>query len=205
MNIFRKFLIKIRAWDRDDRKKFYLISLSVLLLSIAAGIAADMFLPFNGWWNALRSLILIPTSFSLFSIGYAMSLYLHYRKVNTDSQWTPFRARTSPMWRRRIALIIAAVLFVIVYSNGYGVGYTFSSSALLAVGLALLAYIRTNREESLRERLDIPDARDVVYNEKFNELLKEKQAASLAKKEAKNQKRRRFLPNNGSTKVNKNT
>lgn len=200
MNIFRKFLIKIRAWDRDNRKKFYLTSAGILIVSIAAGILVDMYLPFNGWWNALRSLILIPTTISLFAIAYAMSLYLHYRKIATDSTWIPFRARTSPMWRRRIALIIGAVLFVIVYANGYGIGYTFSSSALVSAGLGLLAYIRTNREESVREQLEIPDARDVVYNEKFNEILKERKEKTAARKEAKKSKRKRNKTN-GSTKI----
>jgi hypothetical protein len=189
--LFRKFLVRIRKEYNTNRNRLFLYSGIALLVAALAGVAADAFIPFNGLWNALRTLILVPTALGLFVFGYAISLELHYRKIANDPEWVPFRMRFSPTWRRRISAIVAAFALVFVYANGYRIGYTFISSIFVAVIIAIFAFLRTTRDESKREEFNIPDARDTNYEIHRRRLAAERLEAQRRRAEEKKNKNSR--------------
>lgn len=180
--MLRKGLIRLRREYNTRLVRLLTVSGSVFLVFAITGFLVDSFLPFAGWWNALRSGILIPLSLSMFILGYVLSIYLHRKKIEENPDWVPFRARFTLRWRRRIAAIAAAFLFVLVYGAGYSIFYTFVSSVFVAIAIALFAFIRPSREESLREELEIPDARDLKYDDR---LAKVKAERERAKEEAR--------------------
>lgn len=182
----RNGLIRIRKAFNQDQKRFFLVMGVVAALSVVISFVLDAFTPFGGVAMIGRSLLLIPLSGSIFSIGYAVSLILHRARIREDEAWVPFRLRFSPTWRRRIALIVGAFLVVIMYASGFRVGYTLTAGITLAIGIALLAFIRTTRAEAAREAMDIPDRRDVRidhYVANREKIREEKKAARKRKKE----------------------
>lgn len=192
MLFFRKFLVRIKREYNTNSKRLFLYSILSSLLFVGIGLLVDAFVPFNSWGNLIRTLILIPTSLSLFILGYGISLYQHYKKIDTDPYWVPFRARLSPTWRRRAALIVAAVLLVGIYANSQTIGYTPVSSLFASIGIAMVAFIRTTKEESRREEFDIPDERDVRYDQQLKKIEASRAEAARRKqmrKEAKQEQK----------------
>lgn len=189
--LFRKFLVKIRKEYNTNKNRLYLYSAAVLFVAIIAGIIADAFLPFSGLWNALRTVILIPTAVSAFVFGYAVSLELHYRRIANDPEWKPFRMRFSPTWRRRISAIAAAFAIVFVYANGYRIGYTLISSLFVAVVIAIFAFLRTTRDEAKREEFNIPDSRDTNYETHRKKLAADRIEAQRRREEDKKSRKTR--------------
>lgn len=185
MIFFRKFLIRIKKEHNNDAKKLYILSLLASLLGIAIGTALDLFVPFNSWGNLLRTLTMLPTMTAMFVFGYAISLHLHNRRIIEDSSWIPYRARLSPSWRRRIALVAGAFILLGIYANEQSVGYTPLSSLFAALVIALVAFIRTTREEAQREELNIPDSRDIRYEQQMKKLEEARAEAQRKKAERK--------------------
>lgn len=187
--LFRKFLVKIRKEFNTNKGRLFGYSSGVLFAFTAIGIAVDGLLPFNGLWNVLRTVILIPTSVSAFVFGYAISLELHYRKIANDPDWKPFRMRFSPTWRRRISSIAAAFAIVFVYANGYRIGYTLVSSLFVSVVIAIFAFLRTTRDEAKREEFNIPDTRDTNYETHRRKLAADRVAAQRRREEEKKKRK----------------
>lgn len=185
MLVFRKFLIRIKREQSQNPKKLYIISVLASLLGVLIGTLLDLFIPFNSWGNVLRTLTLIPTSASMFIFGYAVSLHLHNKKVEQDSSWMPYRARLSPTWRRRAALVVAAFILLGIYANEQSLGYTPVSCLFAAIAVALVAFIRTTRDEAKREELEIPDARDIRYEQQMKRLEEVRAEAQRKKAERK--------------------
>lgn len=185
MIFFRKFLIRIKKEHNNNAKKTYILSFLVSLLGIMIGTVLDIFVPFNSWGNILRTLTLIPTTIAMFIFGYAISLYLHNKKINEDPLWQPYRARLSPSWRRRVALVAGAFILLAVYANEQSIGYTPVSCLLAALVLALVAFIRTTRAEAQREELNIPDSRDIRYEQQVKRLEEARAEAQRRKTERK--------------------
>lgn len=187
--MFRKSLLYIRKNynTKDTRVRFLSIWGAVFLFGVLAGVAVDIFLPFEQWWNVLRAALVIPTAAAGFILAYSFSLFLHYRKVSQDYSWEPYRARLSAMWRRRIAAIIATVGVVILYANSIhpSYAYTLLTTLFAVLIISLFAYIRPSREEARREALDIPDARDIRYEQRKAELLKEQEREERLKEKRK--------------------
>lgn len=182
---FRKFLVRIKKEYNTNAKKLYILSILASVFGILIGTALDLFVPFNSWGNVLRTLTLIPTTISMFVFGYAVSLYRHKRKVEQDPNWMPYRMRLSPSWRRRIALIIGAFILLGIYANEQSVGYTPLSSLFAALVIALVAFIRTTKDEAQREELNIPDSRDIRYNQQIKRLEEARAEAQRRKAERK--------------------
>lgn len=180
--MFRKFLMRIRKEYNTNRRRLFQYSAIAMVLSIGVGLAVDFFLPFNnGLWMTVRSLILIPTAGSIFIFSYGVSLYFHYKRMNSVEEWTPYRMRFSPAWRGKISLIIGAVLVVLIYATGQRIGYTLVSSILVAVVIALFAFMRRTRDERVREDFAIPDSRDTRFSEHKTVLDKQREKARLEK------------------------
>lgn len=187
--MFRKALLYIRKNYNAaaTRKKFLIIWGILALVGVAAGVVVDLTLPFDRWWNFLRTAVLAVSAISIFVLSYSLSLFLHYRKVRTDYAWEPYRMRMSPSWRRRIALIAGTVGLVFVIGNGMQPGYTFISTMFVVLIIALFAYIRPTKAEARREALGVPDVRDTNY-----EHLKRSMEAEREKEEALKARRKEF-------------
>lgn len=190
MDLFRKFLIRLRKAYYRDGKKFFTVGGGVVAALVLLTLLADWLLPFATWGTVLRSALLVPTAAAIFSVGYGVSLRLHDSQVASDPTWAPYRSRFSPTRRLQIAAVVAAVLFVFAYASTRGVGYTLVSSLLTAVGLALLAFVRTTHEEAKRQKLGVPDARDLAYSVRQQAYEEKLAAKKAAKAEARGKKPR---------------
>lgn len=185
MLIFRKFLVRIKREYNTNAKKLYAISLLASIVGILIGTVLDLYVPFNSVGNIFRTLTLLPTMTAMFIFGYAVSLYLHNKKINEDPNWVPYRSRLSPTWRRRFALIVGALILLGIYANEQSIGYTPLSSVFAAIIIALVAFIRTTREEAQREELNIPDSRDLRYEQQMKKLEAARAEAQRKKAERK--------------------
>lgn len=179
--LFRKSLIRIRAEYNRNPRRLFAYSWGATLVCVLLTLAADLFIPFGGAWNVIRTVILVPSCVSFFVAAYALSLFFHYSRKRSDPNWVPFRSRLSPMWRRRVAMVIGAIMLVLVYANGFRVGYTLISSITVSMVIALFAFIRTTREEANREEFNIPDARDTTYQRRAQEAEAAREAARRAR------------------------
>lgn len=199
--LFRKGLVRVRKEYNLNPKNLFLYSGIASILGILLTLLCDIFLPFVLWGQSVRGLILIPTSAAFFVLGYGFSLFLHYSKVAADPTWVPFRLRYSPTWRRRIALIVGAMMFVGIYANGFRIGYTAIAAVFVAMVIGLFAFIRTTKDEANREELNIPDSRDTKYEDNLRKLEKQREE----KRKKKEAARKEVKPNrlNGMKQNNK--
>lgn len=177
--IFRRALVQFRKWANEDFKKNLLKFGSLFLVAVAAGILVDIFLPFGAWWNVLRSAILAPTALFGFISFYMIAVILSQRQVAGNPNWVTYRARWSPTWRRRIGIILGAVLFVMVYAVGFQPGYTLISSFIVMSFAAIFAFVRMTQKEIDRAELGAPDPRDHIARK----AVSERQAALAAKQQ----------------------
>ena len=189
MLLIRRLLSRIRSGYSNDPRRWFTASASAAGLLALGAIAMDSFAPFGGVYNLIRSLILAPTAVAFFVLAYGVSLRMHEARVEADAGWTPFRARYSPSWRRRIAIILGAVLVVVAQASYESPTYTLTASLIGAVVLALLAFVRTSSIEASREELGIPDARDLAYNAEARERARMREQARASKRE----KRTKFI------------
>lgn len=183
--MLRTALIRLRREFNDNPKRFAIVVGTMFGVSLLISLLLDAFTPFGGIAMIARSFLLIPLGASAFAGAYIIGLLMHRTRVANDEGWVPFRMRYSPMWRRRIAALIAAILVVVMYASGFRIGYTFTAGLVVAAVIALLAFIRTTREEAAREAMNIPDSRDV----KIDKFQKERDALRSAKVQQKQKKR----------------
>lgn len=192
MTYLRKYLIKLRVLFKTDLKATLIKSGLLVLLFGIITFSVDYFLPFGGLSTILRSVLLVPTAFLIFTFLYLIGLHFHYSNMENNPEWSPYRSRFSPIWRRRIAVIAGAFLVVIAQGVNQQVGYTFTSSILGAMIIVILAFIRTTTEEANREELGIPDARDIEYDRKRRlaerERIKKKAEKKYSSKKKKDKK-----------------
>lgn len=192
--MLRQSLIQIRKWYYKDFKKLAIVSSGLIALLSLISILVDTQLPFNGWANVVRALLLIPLTGTIFALGYAISIFMHNSKKNSGEGWVPYRLRFSPTWRKRIAAIAGAIIFVFIYGTGFHAGYTILNSCFVAMIIALLAFIRLTREEIIREELAIPDMRDVKYEHKRDTLKLAREEEEAEKKAKKKARREKIIP-----------
>lgn len=166
MLLLRRFLIWIRLQYTKDPRAFLIKFGAITAALFVIDVLVDSLVPFGGPYGVymlLRSLLLIPTILSVFTLGYALSIFGHRTQMENNPRWVAYRARYSPMWRRRIAIIGAAVLLVLVVGSNQGPVYTVSSSLIGAAALALVSFIRMTKEEVEREEFGVPDPRDLAW------------------------------------------
>lgn len=191
--LFRKFLVRIRREYNQQPRRLFLWSGIGTVLGTVIAILLDAFLPFGGWGNLVRSGFLLPYSVTMFILGYAVSLFLHYAKTSGDPNWIPYRLRLSPTWRRRVSAVVAAIMVVVLYANGYRIGYTIISSIFVVIVIALFAFMRTTKDEAAREELNIPDVRDTRFERELRLREEARQAAQRAKERNRENRRRERL------------
>ncbi len=188
MDYFRKFLTFLRKGLNTRGRKYFYLWGAVLGVALLASVLVDVFVPFGAWWNLIRTVVLVPLSVSIFAVGYGIGLILH-RMRSTDPSWRPYRTRFSPLWRMRISAIVAALGFVVLYATRESAVFTLFSSALLALGLTLLAFMRRTSQELKREDLGIPDARDVSYDSEVRRLQENRRRIMAERAEQRDAKR----------------
>lgn len=188
MIFFRKFLVRIRKEYNTQRRRLFILSGISTVVFILIGCVLDWILPFSGLFNVVRSIVLIPTAISMFVLMYSISLVFHYAREAANKDWVPYRLRFSPTWRRRISAVVGAVMIVLVYANGFRIGYTAVSSLFVAVALALLTFMRTTNDENTREKLNLPDSRDLKYQQHMEKLADQRAAREERKRREKQQK-----------------
>lgn len=187
--MLRKSLVYLRREYHSNLRSFLMKAGSVFLVLVIAGTVADFTLPFTGNWNILRSAILAPLAASIFALSYIAGYHLHLIRTEDPTQeWIPYRLRFSVMWRRRIAAIVGAMLFLVTYATALRPGYTFASSCVVAAVIAIFAFIRPTKAENASAMLNIPDVRDVRYNRRLNDLQDSREA-----KERESNKRQAML------------
>lgn len=194
MDYFRKFLTFLRKGQNTKGMGYFYLWGAVLLGSALAAVLVDLLVPFGAWWNLIRTVILVPLSVSIFAVGYGISLILHRARIK-DPSWRPYRTRFSPLWRMRISAIVGALGLVLIYASNESPVFTIFSSGILAVGFALFAFMRRTSQELKREKLGIPDARDVSYDSEVRRLQESRKKiveARVAKREAKRNGKPRF-------------
>lgn len=158
--LFRRCLIAIRKQYNTNAKQSAIYAALILVASSLVGVLLDVMLPFeNLWWNSLRAIILIPITASFFFLEYMASLKLHDLQIERDPDWIPYRARFAPGARRRMAIVSAAFLLVLIYGLSYSSLYTLSSAFILSLAIGVFAFIRLTRKEQAREDSGIPDPR----------------------------------------------
>jgi len=194
MDYFRKFLTFLRKGQNTKGMGYFYLWGGVLLGSALAAVLVDLFVPFGAWWNLIRTVVLVPLSVSIFAVGYGISLILHRTRIK-DPSWRPYRTRFSPLWRMRISAIVGALGLVLIYASNESPLFTIFSSGILAVGFALFAFMRRTSQELKREKLGIPDARDVSYDSEVRKLQESRKKiveARVAKREARRNGKPRF-------------
>lgn len=189
----RKVLIKIRKMYNTQPKKLFGWSGAVTFVLIVIGVLLDWLLPWTFWAQCIRGLVVIPMSVSMFTLGYSFSLFLHYSKLEVDPDWQPYRLRYSVKWRRRIALIVGAVLFILMYSSNFGIAYTLTAGIFLSAIIGIFSFIRTTKNEENREQLGLPDNRDTRYDENMKKLEKQREQAKIDKEERRKKRRDKIL------------
>lgn len=182
--MLREVLIRIRKEFNTNTNRFFVITGATFAVSLIVSLLLDALTPFSGVAMVARSMLLIPLGGSIFALGYVVSLLLHRARVREDDTWIPFRLRFSPSWRRRISLIVGAFLVVVMYSSGFRIGYTLTAGTVVAIVIALFAFMRTTREEAARESMNIPDSRDIRYKRQ----MKERERVREERKEARRNK-----------------
>lgn len=186
---FRKFLLWIKNQNKNNAKQFFGIVSAVFVISTFFAYFVDYSTPFFGLWMFVRAFILIPLSITMFLLLYSLALFLHKKMRERNPAWPTFRERFSPSWRNRISIIVGAFLLLVIYTSQEQVGYTFVSSLIMAIVIALFAFMRKTKEEKVRADLGIPDERDVEYSRLVKELEKDQEQQRRIKTQKKSQKK----------------
>lgn len=184
--MLRKALVRIKKENANNKARLLQYAGGVFIAAALAGVLLDVFAPFSGIWNLLRSLVLVPLSASVFVLGYTLSLHMNKQQSQKNPDWVPYRMRFSQKWRRNISAIIAAVIFVFIYGTGFSPVYTLVSSCFVAIIIGLFVFMRATTAEANRDKLGIPDTRDLQYD---NYRKKLQQARAKARDEKKVKKK----------------
>lgn len=185
--MIRKLLLTIRKKNSqlNDLQKIF-IGIGLLFL-IGFGILSDMFFPFTFWFNFIRAIISLMSALLWFSFLYIFSNWRMQRKIQTDEKYVPIRKRLTYRERRNISIFLWALLFIaVLLSNQKTLLYTFINSWVFVGALAILTFVRANREEFLRDKYGVPDPKDIDFDEKVKENLKKRHDKLMKNKKDEN-------------------
>lgn len=185
----RKMLLFIRKNFYANKLKFVGLTTLTLVVAVVAGVLLDTFLAFTLLFNFLRTLVVIPLAASVFALGYCAALANEDAQRKTNPEWVPLKARWSPGWRQRFAIVIAAVLFVMSYSSAHTRVYTLVTSLIFASALGLIFFVMKTRDERFNEENGIPDERDIDINRKLALAEEKRMEARRAKDEEKKRRK----------------
>jgi L-asparagine transporter-like permease len=187
--MIRKLLLTIRRYDArlNDVQKIAVIVLSIIL--IAVGVVVDIFAPFNFWINTIRAIIALANAILIFSILYILSVNSMYRRMDKDANYKPIRQRMTYLERRNLSIFFGIGLFIILLmSSQHTPAYTFINSGIFVGVIAIFAFLRTSRDEFLRDKYGVPDSRQIAFNKQVEEKVRERQTKWQEKKDKKAEK-----------------
>lgn len=161
-----KFLEERREKARSDNGWLGLM-LFLSLVMLAADLAVDLMLPTDKlWMNAIRTVLVLVSSYPFFCFGYSVVMRQHGANVakyaETGVDYVDYRLRYSPSMRMRQSAIAGAVLAVLAIITSYSAIYTFVGGVVVASLIGIAAYCRYTPDEKVLRDYDVPDPRDVM-------------------------------------------
>lgn len=186
MIYIRNLLKKIRQVNaRLNEKQRIAIVMGVILMAVV-GFVADNFLPFGFVLNTLRAAFAIVEGALIFSILYLLSIKRNNPSSNEETEKLTMRERFSYKERVNISVILWAIWFlVLLFTSKENTFFTNLSSVLIAAAIAILAFVRSTRDEDAKARMGLEDARDLMFEKrrKEEELRREEEEKSNKQKD----------------------
>lgn len=166
MEYFRRALIELKRQDNKDPEsnKFRLILGVSAIASLAIGILLDTLLPFNFILNGIRGFFAMSTALSSYALAYLISVDYSTKKRSEDRYYLMVRKRFSHRQRVNISIVTGAFVTVFVaFATRENFTFTMLSSFLIFTAVTLIAFVRRNRSEFIKDIYEIPDVRDVEF------------------------------------------
>lgn len=166
MEHFRRALIELKRRDNKDPEsnKFRLILGVSAIASLAIGILLDTLLPFNFILNGIRGFFAMSTALSSYALAYLISVDYSTKKRSEDRYYLMVRKRFSHRQRVNISIVTGAFVTVFVaFATRENFTFTMLSSFLIFTAVTLIAFVRRNRSEFIKDIYEIPDVRDVEF------------------------------------------
>ena len=166
MEYFRRALIELKRRDNKDPEsnKFRLILGASAIASLAIGILLDTLLPFNFILNGIRGFFAMSTALSSYALAYLISVDYSTKKRSEDRYYLMVRKRFSHKQRVNISIVTGAfVTLFVAFATRENFTFTMLSSFLIFTAVTLIAFVRRNRSEFIKDIYEIPDVRDVEF------------------------------------------
>lgn len=166
MEYFRRALIQLKRQDnKDPESNKFRITLGVsAIASLAIGILLDTLLPFNFILNGIRGFFAMSTALSSYALAYLISVDYSTKKRSEDRYYLMVRKRFSHRQRVNISIVTGAFVTVFVaFATRENFTFTMLSSFLIFTAVTLIAFVRRNRSEFIKDIYEIPDVRDVEF------------------------------------------
>lgn len=193
MELIQKYINYLRKSYFSNFKSISIKSSIALVLFIITGVLIDVFIPFNAWGNTIRAFLVAFGGFAAFTFCYLIGFFLYQSRRNKIDNYVKIKDRFSPSMRRRIAIVIFAVLMASIISTGKTPLYSTVNYFIIASIVALIVFVSMSDEEEDREYYGIPDSRDKVYYDTLERLQTERE---LKKQSRKNKKDKNKNTNN---------
>ena len=166
MEYFRRALIELKRRDnKDPESNKFRITLGVIaIISLTIGILLDTLLPFNFILNGIRGFFAMSTALSSYALAYLISVDYSTKKRSEDRYYLMVRKRFSHRQRVNISIVTGAFVTVFVaFATRENFTFTMLSSFLIFTAVTLIAFVRRNRSEFIKDIYEIPDVRDVEF------------------------------------------
>ena len=166
MEYFRRALIELKRQDnKDPESNKFRITLGVIaIISLAVGILMDTLLPFNFILNGIRGFFAISTALSSYALAYLISVDYSTKKRSEDRYYLMVRKRFSHRQRVNISIVTGAfVTLFVALATRENFTFTMLSSFLIFTAVTLIAFVRRNRSEFIKDIYEIPDVRDAEF------------------------------------------
>lgn len=189
MELLQKYINYLRKSYFSNFKTIAIKTSIALTLFIISGVLIDIFVPFNAWGNTLRAVLVAFGGFVAFTFCYLIGFFLYQVRRNKTDNYTKIKDRFSPTMRRRIAIVVFAILMAAIISTGKTPAYSTINYFIVASIVALVLFVSMSEEEEDREYYGIPDSRDKVYYDTLDRLQTERELKKQSRKNKNNKKR----------------
>lgn len=172
MMYVRLLLMKIRQTYYNSEKwaKYKPKGIAAMAILVVASILLDALIPFNPFTNLIRGAVAIALGFIVYTFLYIYSLNRTRAKAD-DYDYAPLRKKFSYEQRKNLSYLAGGIVFALtLVSSGESLFFTLSSSISIAMIIAILAFVRTSREEFIMAEYKVKDPRDLANLEKRSKL-----------------------------------
>lgn len=172
----QNFLKVLRTCYAKMGRKFIVLLSIVSIVGLTSGFIIDVFVPFGAIEadysifettvamlpQFLRMGVSLVVGSAIFALGYIILVATGAKSV---------RERYTYKQRRNLSLIaIAPILYILLaFASGSGPAFTFISTIIISVVLALLTFVRQSKNEEIKEIHNIPDHRDLAFAKKVKD------------------------------------